>query len=381
EAPQDARKAVKATFTAGPKALRAGGQVKISFAVSAATDVEVAVLDAKGKVVRHLAAGLLGEHALAPLAKGTLKQELTWDGKDDLGKPATGAVRVRVRIGSEAKLTGQLGWDGNTSTDFIAGVTVGPGGEVYVLLANQSYGRTQLRVLDRNGKYLRTILPYSASTPPERLTGLGRLTVAGEELPIVFNAHAHSTVPLVGGMTRQSMLFSPKGHLVLASALGTITSHGPPRHLLAVHPKGGAPKGMPFVGPQIRKARGFLGGTGEGYARTFDGLAASRDGKWIYLTSVVYSGLGRRDRYHGVFRTKWSEEALGKPFLGAKSPGDDDSHFDNPHGLATDAEGNLYVCDRGNNRVMIFSPAGKLLGKFAVDKPLDIAVHPGTGQN
>ncbi|MHC4914788.1 MAG: hypothetical protein ACYTGB_04790, partial [Planctomycetota bacterium] len=58
EAPLDSRKSAEAKFAAEPTASKAGGKVTISFATSAATDVEVAILDAKGRVVRHLAAGL-----------------------------------------------------------------------------------------------------------------------------------------------------------------------------------------------------------------------------------------------------------------------------------------------------------------------------------
>ncbi|KKL28645.1 hypothetical protein LCGC14_2373060, partial [marine sediment metagenome] len=74
-------------FKSGPTVKKAGGAVKISFAVSAPTDVEVAVLAPSGKVVRHLAAGVLGGPTPppAPLAPG-LSQALSWDGKDDTGK-------------------------------------------------------------------------------------------------------------------------------------------------------------------------------------------------------------------------------------------------------------------------------------------------------
>ena len=47
-------------FSAPPSVKKLGDQVQIDFAVSAATDVEVSILDAKGAVVRHLAAGVLG---------------------------------------------------------------------------------------------------------------------------------------------------------------------------------------------------------------------------------------------------------------------------------------------------------------------------------
>ena len=42
-------------FAAGPTAKREGGTIRIRFAVTAPTDVEVAILDARGKVMRHVA--------------------------------------------------------------------------------------------------------------------------------------------------------------------------------------------------------------------------------------------------------------------------------------------------------------------------------------
>lgn len=236
-----------------------------------------------------------------------------------------------------------------------------------------------MRVLDRDGKYLRTILPYPANLPKERAAPLGQLEVEGERLPIVFNAHGGNLLPLTSGMKKQNMAFHPKGHLVMASAVGTIVEHGPPRHLLALAPDGGAPQGVAFVGPEIRKAGGFMGGAGEGSSRFFDHIALSPDGEWVYLT---FSGESWRLKpRHAVFRLKWTDAELGPPFLGKDGEsGDDDAHFNDPHGLATDKAGNLYVCDRGNNRVMVFAPEGKLLGKFPVGNPEQIIVHPRTGE-
>jgi len=60
------------SFTAKPKAVKDGAKVKITFAVSAATDAEVAVVDSGARIVRHLAAGLLGENAPLSLPWPTL---------------------------------------------------------------------------------------------------------------------------------------------------------------------------------------------------------------------------------------------------------------------------------------------------------------------
>ena len=81
-----------ATFAVPPKAtkdlaVRDGDQVKIEFAVSQPTDVTVDVIDAQGKVVRHLGAAALGaKNAPPPPFQAGLAQAITWDGKDDAGQ-------------------------------------------------------------------------------------------------------------------------------------------------------------------------------------------------------------------------------------------------------------------------------------------------------
>lgn len=88
-------------FTQPPTLLESAGKAAIRFTVSEATDVEVAVLDASGKVVRHLAQGVLGGEKAPPLPLDSgLSQELMWDGLDDYGKPVySHPFKVRVRLG------------------------------------------------------------------------------------------------------------------------------------------------------------------------------------------------------------------------------------------------------------------------------------------
>jgi len=164
EAPLDVRKTVDASITFGPVVATANGQPRITFEISEATDVEVAILGANGTVVRHLAAGLLGEHAPEPFQKGSLRQTLPWDGRDDAGRPAEGGpFHVRVRAGSQPKLDAYLGRDENQLSGEICAVTASPKGGLYVLLADPYRGRSEIRVLDRDGAYLRTIVPYPSA--------------------------------------------------------------------------------------------------------------------------------------------------------------------------------------------------------------------------
>ncbi|MHC4917594.1 MAG: NHL repeat-containing protein, partial [Planctomycetota bacterium] len=375
DAPLDARKTADAKFAAEPKASKAGGTVKISFTAGSTTDVEVAVLGAKGNVVRHLAAGLLGKNAPAPLKKASLTQELVWDGKDDFGKPAAGGpFKARVRLGSRPKLERHMGWNGNAlggPGTGLAVLAVGKGGEVFVA-DNVKYGRTGMKVYDRDGKYVRTIMPYPADTPKQRLEGVGQLVIEGQGIPLVSSGVSGNVYPMITGLKRQTAAFSPRGHLVMASALGTIMEHGPPRHFLALDPRGGAPEGMSFVGPKILEPRGALGGAGEKGADPFEQLAVGPKGEYIYFSTS--HRVGKAKKTHGVYRVKWTAEKLGKPWLGAVESGTDDAHFNDPKGLATDKGGNVYACDRGNNRVMIFSSEARLLGKFSVNAPAMIAV-------
>ena len=95
--------AEEVSFTAGPHAKRQGEHVAITFTVSKPTDVTVSILDDRGSVVRHLVAGVLGANAPAPFKKGSLSQEILWDGKGDSGQPVRGAkamLRLGLKIGS-----------------------------------------------------------------------------------------------------------------------------------------------------------------------------------------------------------------------------------------------------------------------------------------
>src|SRR5437016_5517428 len=76
-----------AKFTKKPAATKTGDKVTIAFAVDRATDVAVFIENAKGEVIRHLVAGVLGKNPPPPLKASSLEQSVGWDGKADYGKP------------------------------------------------------------------------------------------------------------------------------------------------------------------------------------------------------------------------------------------------------------------------------------------------------
>jgi len=393
EAPLDERSgsAGEARLLGRPVARRAQGGIRICFEVSKPADVEVAILGGGAAVVRHLAAGLLGPHAPEPFRKNSLKQELFWDGRDDRGRPAgetaPGPYRARVRVGARPRLLKTLGRRPD-SLGKITAMTVGSGGELFVLESiHGPASARRLVVLDREGRYRRTIMPYSANTPEARAKSVGQLMIDGQRVPVVFNGHAMSLYPLIPNMPRQTMAWNPKGYLIAASAMDSAFEFGLPRHLLAFHPEGGAPPGVSFVGPQISIPTGMIRGLGRSLYHRFDNMACSPDGKYVYYTGGD-TRLGN-DYYaqpsrHAVFRFSWDEEkgaGMEEPFYGTDCrAGHEPRHLNDPRGLAVDSSGRLYICDRNNRRVMIVSPDGKLVGKFPVVDPEQVAVHPGTGE-
>jgi hypothetical protein len=361
------------------------GGARVVFELSRPADVEVAILDEQGTLVRRLAAGWIGGRAAAaPLQAASLTQRLDWDGRDDTGAPAqSGPFQARIRVGLRPVQEKVAGWDGQTLGDPILGLAVDKAGQLHVLTGDACRGRTEVRVFDGEGRYRRTILPYAAATPETRLASLGRIEMAGRRLPVVYHAQSRSLAPLTAGLRRQNMVVMPAGHLVMVGGLGSWFDHSGPRHLLALHPEGGAPDGLSFVGPQLAAARGLESGAGSGPLSAFDHLAASPDGRWIYLT-LSTAGQSAQVVYR-LDAERWNDNArlapgMSKPFLGRPfEAGSEDGRLNDPQGLATDTVGNLYVCDRGNHRVAVFSAAGGELGKFDVRSPEQIVVHPRTG--
>ncbi|GIW80150.1 MAG: hypothetical protein KatS3mg105_1957 [Gemmatales bacterium] len=182
-------------FSEEPKVIRQGTQSVIVFAVAKPTDVEVAVLDRNAKVIRHLAAGVLGgkEPPPAPLKAG-LKQRIEWDGEDDLGKPAkNGPFSVRIRLGMSVDFGRMIGGSPYTGTIVgmpyrapVNGLAVDAKGELIIKMQSSvgSHGNSGLwpwhiRRFDRQGKYVKTILPYPPSTDAAKASGFQLLRAAG----------------------------------------------------------------------------------------------------------------------------------------------------------------------------------------------------------
>lgn len=356
--------------------------VRISFEVSAPTDVAVSIEDGEGHVLRHLAGGMLGTNAPAPLARDSLKQSLRWDGKDDAGKEAgAGPFKARVKIGTKPEFDGFL-LHNPAATGQIVALATGPAGEVYLFhcdpTANGNMGGNKLKVISRDGTPVRSLMPMPATLPADRLKALGVFqTEDGKIVPQLHNYEQLSFYPDPLGSRGRSMpgYCSPavdKQGWIYWLLLG-------PR-LACLDKDGGVPYSTLYSEPllQIKGLR-----MSNQYAHGFDrpSLAVSGDGKWIYFAGL-FTGTGPKDGkpVPAVFRVSLDSRGPAEVFLGdIGKAGADDKSLAGPRGLAV-SDGLVYIADFDNDRIMVFKEADRsLAGQVKIAKPDTLGVDPKSG--
>ena len=86
----------------------------------------------------------------------------------------------------------------------------------------------------------------------------------------------------------------------------------------------------------------------------------------IYVTDGYRNARVHRFTRDGKLVTSWG------------TPGHAAGQFHLPHSIAIDDDGKLYVADRANQRIQIFSPDGDFLGQWTgMGGPNDITPRPG----
>jgi hypothetical protein len=372
-------------FTKKPTAVKSGNQVKIEFAVDRATDVAVYVEDGQGKVIRHLAAGVLGKNPPEPLKPDVLSQSLTWDGKDNFGKAAAGGpFKVRVRLGMKPEFDGFVLYNPEGSGE-ISTVGVGPSGTLYVFhrdgTANGNMGGDKIKLYDRDGKHLKVLTPFPADLPLERVKALGTFqTAEGDLIPHVHNWETCGVYPDSVGYRGRDM---PALTCPAVDSKGRIywLIHGP--SLVAVDLDGGIPYDK-FIGPKllpdIKDLR--LAGPEYMYWSEKPSLAVSSDDKFVYFAGLS-AGAGdfkAAKPLPCVFRVDAATRGPAEVFVGkVGEPGKEKGLLTAPRGLAV-AKGLLYVGDPGSNRVVAFKESDRsYVGELAIDNPQVVGVDSSTG--
>jgi len=401
-------------FTAPPTVERAGGKITVRFALSTAADVEVAILGADGTVVRHLAAGVLGGKTPppAPLKPG-LRQHLAWDGTDDDGRPLSdaSACSVRVRAGMGVRLERIVGGDpyayysrqmgqGDHAAWRITGLEAKPDGTVYVLGNANNYGPAALRQYDAGGNYLRTVFPPPAGRPVKQVEGWGIHAAADGTYTFQYNdldSPAPSRTFLCGNRGRIATLIpSPRPDRLLLTYDGK---------LMWIHTDGTIPADPVLAGSLVNeppmappeknvwKVPWKL--TGQMHT------CVSPDGTHRYLSGVFAGTLGERRRRTGAEKTGFwrdgqvfridlatrkatvffalDEDKVITDLAAREASPIADARYGNYaalQGVAVDAEGRVFVCDRQNRRIVVLDRGGKVLREIPLAYPDAIAVGP-----
>lgn len=375
---------------AGPQATRDVEKVQISFAVSAATDVQVSILDGQGKIVRRLAAGLLGKNAPAPFQKDSLQQELVWDGRNDAGQmiqDGKAAFQVKVAAGMAAHYAGPAFGTDPKASDLtsVLGLAVGPDGKVFVLSERWRrawWTHTAVHVFGRDGKYDKTIKPFPATLSPEKLAKLTPLKEAdGHPVPAIHRVLAIDYYPAED--CPQQMAVTPDGNIHLlelpTSYIGDRYDREE-RFIASLAPDGSLAYDT-FIGANLK-------------AQTIDvgdaHLAPASDGKSLFVTGMDITikqewspddPRPKKINVPAVYRVGLPDRNEARLFFGDPArAGKDDSSLSDPRGLASDGKGSLYVADFGNHRLVELNEAtGKFVRSFDVKSPTWVGVNPKTG--
>ncbi len=402
-------------FARAPKLTRAGDEVTIAFETEAWCDVTVAIEHAEGRIVRHLASGVLGLNAPEPFQWNSKAQTLVWDGKDDAGVYVDDkdAVTVRVSLGLKPRFERTLYWhpgkpasQGGYQAASGQRLLIAPAEEgVFVLDGGGVGGFDHVRLFDRDGNYVRTVYPF----PNDRIDAIPDLVRHrhhdGATLPIKPN-YAQTTLlksgpnsdPIrygdgryQGGGGRQTFYGSAANDIAVAGNRVALVSRR-----LARLGADGSSDGLNLHGPDMAihgdddkplwsfaRARQL----GEQSHRDISYIAPKRiafspDGEWLYLSQYQESYVG----WHGVTlwehrvkRMRYGSDEPPTLFAGRAEPGDEPGQFNAPADVATDAQGRVYVADHLNDRIQAFNSEGEHLASIAVKRPSKIDIQRSTG--
>lgn len=104
------------------------------------------------------------------------------------------------------------------------------------------------------------------------------------------------------------------------------------------------------------------------------------DGMFRQVTDVAWDPAGDTFISDGYINSRVAKvDKNGKWLMSFGEPGDGEGQFHTPHSIATDAQGNVYVADRGNGRIQVFDSNGKFLRMFTIDVPFDPNTQPPIG--
>jgi DNA-binding beta-propeller fold protein YncE len=104
------------------------------------------------------------------------------------------------------------------------------------------------------------------------------------------------------------------------------------------------------------------------------------DGMFRQVTDVAWDGAGNTYISDGYVNSRVGKvDEDGNWLASWGEPGSGPGQFNTPHSIAVDAQGEVYVADRGNRRIQVFDDGGKFLRQITIDVPVDPNARPAIG--
>ena len=375
-------------FTQSPSMVKdAGSSWRITFAVDESTDVEVSIVNsAANTFVRHLAAGVLGGSAPAPLVKNSLSQTIIWDGLDDYRTPAVAPenLTVRVRAGMGVRQDAFAGGDpyeysaGDPGSPF-GGMARGSDGSFFLMYRPSGVTPMVVRQYSATGEYIKTIFPIPGSKPADDFTGWGlNLLTVTDYSPKTQDYYG----PL---MTSSPLGYFGTGGLLAGPArgqLGVVDNNS--NKIWVLDEDGTCDAAMASANAAFLASPAMPGGLQWG-ARGARFFAVSPDYSYFLLSGFAGpdTGFWRDGR---LFKVNMATRAASLLFdldtvLPASSRGAvlGNDYRTELSGVALGDSGRIFLCDRMTNRLLVLDSTGVVLKSFPVSSPDNVAFCASSG--
>lgn len=363
-------------FTVNPAVARQpDGTYRISFTSAGNCDVTVSISNSKGKILRHLASGVLGANAPEPFQQNSLSQSIVWDGKDDRGNMISDSCVVKVALGLNASYDIDFSDFSTFTTTAGIGLCVDKEGNLYTAQNGT------VRRFSRKGVYDRTLLPPQSSVNsttfaarPWVETKWGDFALRAADWYVAFPNFTSTNLnygsPVVGPDGRLAVMFQGQNSILhLFGPDGSLTATS------SVMFGGRNTDG--YHGNITYKMNAELGGG-------IHHLALSPKGGWLYLSGAAnallrYRWIDLKGPTTPVANQLPIQIFVGDTTKDSTGSGARNDRFNILAGVACDSVGNVYVADNGNNRIQVYDSNAVFVKTIPFVAPYQIAIHPNSG--
>jgi hypothetical protein len=105
------------------------------------------------------------------------------------------------------------------------------------------------------------------------------------------------------------------------------------------------------------------------------------DGMFRQVTDMAWDSSGSTYISDGYINSRIAKvDKDGNWIRSWGEPGSEPGQLNTPHSIAVDAEGRVYVADRGNRRIQVFDGEGRVLRQILIDVPVDPHARPAIGK-